>query len=511
MKDMKYYFRFLMLALCVSFAACSEEDAVVKPVFPGLQEIVCAVGDTKELTFEASTDWTLTSSSLWCSFVADGEETFSCSGTAGKQTVTIHISNDAAELLKSYKADLTLMMNGEKAIAFTITRPVTGYEVNVFNADQSILYTKENPIVKSYDKNQVLVITANTDWVVEPSEGVILKTADDLMYGAAGKTVTIRTSLNPGFIKEAWDQKITFKNRKNEVIAELPMKYDGIPADKIEFDNTNVYANTIIASPDGESYTFNKNTYDAEGVPLNVVAKDDKYTCVGVEFSVERDENWANVYTFKRLAGASNWLYVENDRKGNLKIATKANEAGERTAYLMVFPNAKYDEVKDDFENKVFTTAGIADEYAQYIGANIKQEQFLATSGFTLLDGMTSQPLRDGSGNIINAELNLDASEAEYGTTNVYMISSLTLGKNYGNIQVIPNGFPSSNIQISTVFKGTDTRWKDVEYEGGQFNGRMGFAIWGINEQTNGDAMIFTVKNGAEVFAVLVIEKRYED
>lgn len=510
MKDMKYYFRFLMLVLCLPFVACSEDDAVVKPVFPELQEIVCAVGDTKELTFEASDNWTLTSSALWCSFMADGEETFSCSGSAGKQTVTISISNDAAALLKSYTAELTLMMNNEKSVVYKVTRPMTGYEVNVFNADQSVLYTKENPVVKSYEKNQVLVITANTDWIVEPTSGITLLNADDLMYGEAGKTVTMRASLKPGFIKEAWEQKLTFKNRKNEVIAELPIKYEGIPADKIEFDNTNVYANIITASSDGESYTFNKNTYDADGVPLNVVAKDDKYTYVGVEFSSEMDENWNTIFTFKRLSGMSNWLYIEDDRKGNLKIATKANEAGERTAYLMVFPNAKYDEVKDDFENKVFTTAGIADEYAQYIGANIKQEQYIATSGFTLLDG-NSKPLLDGSGNIINAVLNQDASEALYGTTNVYVVSSLTLGKDYSNIFVIPNGFTGYNLQISTILNGVDTRWKGISYEGGMSGERMGFSVWGITEQTNGEGMVFTVKNGTEIFAVLVIEKRYED
>ena len=65
MKDIiKYYLQLIVLAFCLFTSACSDDDETVTPVFPGLQKIECEVGDTKTLTFEATDNWILTSSSL---------------------------------------------------------------------------------------------------------------------------------------------------------------------------------------------------------------------------------------------------------------------------------------------------------------------------------------------------------------------------------------------------------------------------------------------------------------
>lgn len=144
MKDiMKYYLQLITLVFCLFVSACSDDDETTTPVFPDLQKIECEVGDTKTLTFEAADNWILTSSSLWCYFEQDGERTFVCSGNAGKQTVTIHISDDATELLKSYKAELTMKLAGSQQVIAEVTRPSTGYEVRAFNADKSVMYTEE--------------------------------------------------------------------------------------------------------------------------------------------------------------------------------------------------------------------------------------------------------------------------------------------------------------------------------------------------------------------------------
>ena len=103
MKDiMKYYLQLIVLMFCLFTSACSDDDETVTPVFPDLQKIECAVGDTKTLTFEAADNWILTSSSLWCYFEQDGERTFVCSGNAGKQPVTIHNSPAAPPPLIFY-------------------------------------------------------------------------------------------------------------------------------------------------------------------------------------------------------------------------------------------------------------------------------------------------------------------------------------------------------------------------------------------------------------------------
>ena len=65
MKDIiKYYLQLIVLMFCLFTSACSDDDETVTPVFPDLQKIECAVGDTKTLTFEATDNWILISSSL---------------------------------------------------------------------------------------------------------------------------------------------------------------------------------------------------------------------------------------------------------------------------------------------------------------------------------------------------------------------------------------------------------------------------------------------------------------
>ena len=108
MKNIAWYFRFCVLTLCCVMAGCSDDDDTPqKPTFPELQKINCEVGQTTEIEFEASTDWKLTSSSLWCQFIIDDEAMNSCSGTAGKQKVEIQINDNASELNKAYKAEIS--------------------------------------------------------------------------------------------------------------------------------------------------------------------------------------------------------------------------------------------------------------------------------------------------------------------------------------------------------------------------------------------------------------------
>ena len=77
--SIKTYLRWTALMFCLLLSACSDDEDSKTPVFPGLQRIECAVGDEKTLTFEATDNWVLTSSSLWCYFKQEGEQTFTCS------------------------------------------------------------------------------------------------------------------------------------------------------------------------------------------------------------------------------------------------------------------------------------------------------------------------------------------------------------------------------------------------------------------------------------------------
>lgn len=319
--------------------------------------------------------------------------------------------------------------------------------------------------------------------------------------------------------KTAWTQELIFKNRKGEVISKLPVHYDGIPADKIEFSNDNIYSNKIKASVDGESYTFKNQSYEAEGVPLTVIARNDEYTYVCVEYTstMGPETGWNEEWSFKLLTGFKNWLWIEDDSEGNLMIAAKSNDGASRSAYLMVFPNLVYAEVENDFENKVFSKEGIVGEYSNYIGALIEQDAFVATSGLSIMDSYTFRPLYDGAGNAIQAEpyageMTENELIEKYGTSNVYTVYSFTLGMSYTQIFVLPNGYTGSNLQATTILNGKNTAWSGISLEPGQnSSGQMGINIYGMNSEANGDEMCITIKNGTEPYAVLLIETRYSD
>lgn len=506
MKDMKYYFRFLMLALCISFAACSsDDDDNQTPVFPELQKIECAVGDTKELSFEASSDWVLTSSALWCSFVVDGENAFSCSGSAGKQTVTIRISNDATELLKSYKAELTLMMGGAKQVIYTVTRPMTGYEVNVFNADQSVLYTKENPMLKSFDPNEVFVITANADWVVESSEGINL----DVQYGAAGNTVTVKASLNPGFKKEAWEQELIFKGKNNEVISRLPVKYNGIPEDRIEFPNA--LKGDIVYSYDGFTYKVGENKQDAP-LPVTVTSKGDKYVWAYVEYKeIYNESSWSYEYECTRMSEDDSWFFVDDDGKGNVKLNAINNRGEKRTGYLLIFPKAKYDQIKNNFETKVFSkTSGITAECEENIAVDFTQEANISlTTGFKVTD-TNNNPLLDEYGEVIPTYSYKDMTGAtdeemlaKFGTTNVAILT-LPMSQDYNNILFIPNGYNGYGFELETYDNGANTLWPGVNVESLGTKG----SLTGLKQNVTGDkSIVIKVLDRGNTFAVLLVER----
>lgn len=514
MKELKYYLGAMVLAFCLFFVACSDDDKEAKPVFPELQKVECEVGDEKTLTFEASGDWTLTSSALWCTFANNNEQVHSCSGGAGKQSVTIHVSDDATLLMKSYKAELNLMMGGSQQVIFEVTRPSTGYELHAFDAAQEVEYTAENPYVQNYTGSKTFVVTANTDWVLEPSENLVFEestTKGTRTYGYAGETVSVLPTLKAGFTyrKEAWKQELVFKDKEGTVIAKLPVHYDGIPADKVEFSIDNPSGTTITFAHNGYSYKIGEGEQSWAPMPLEVMARNNQYTLVYVDYVEEHNDlTWEIIYTCTRMSEEESWVWVDDDKEGNLGIGMTSNEGLARTAYLMAIPNAVYETLKDNFEAEVFSkNEGVKSAYSQYIAARLTQEanpKF--TTGFVIGD-MEGNPLYDAYDNVVEAYSYMDAggemSEEEligkYGTSNVYILS-LPLGVSYDNIVVKPNGFTGYYLQPVC-----DTQWEGVEV--------MSFSmletlISGINDSINGNQMeiSFMDPNGG-TYAVLFISR----
>ena len=74
MKMNKFTLGWFFISLLMAFAvtACDDDDDNVAIVsFPEKQTIGGVVSETKNLTFDAVADWTLTSSSTWCYFITE--------------------------------------------------------------------------------------------------------------------------------------------------------------------------------------------------------------------------------------------------------------------------------------------------------------------------------------------------------------------------------------------------------------------------------------------------------
>ncbi len=490
MKNIRLYVWFLVVSMALITVACDDEEDDSTPVFPELQQLDCNVGDEQTLTFIANDDWTLTSSALWCSFMVDGEQVYSCSGEAGNVSVSLHISNDASVILKDYKADVSLFMGGMQSVICKVMRPQTGFVLSAFNQDQSTSYTTENPFILDYEGLQYMTITSNTDWVLESSDNFDFTATNS--YGVAGEEVTIQPLLAEGmeYRKNAWDKDLVFKNRDDEVIAQVPVHYDGIPADKIEFSNKNAIGNRINYSYDGGEYTLSDEQYPAP-MSIECAARNDQYTVVYVDFTEElNDWTWEYEYTCTKMNEADSWIFVDDDTNGGLQVYASSNSGDVRSAFLMVFPNQVYQQIESDFENIVFSTEeGIVSDYNQYVAGTFTQDANPSlTSGFVLTD-MQGSPLYDAYGSPIELYNYMDAigdlTEAEmietYGTTNVYILA-LPLGVSYEYIIAKPKGFTGYYIQPMAF-----NPWPNVEVS---MYSMLEAIIMGIGTDTNGSDMM---------------------
>lgn len=499
MKDIKTYLRWITLMFCLLLSACSDDEDSKTPVFPDLQRIECAVGDEKTLTFEATDNWVLTSSSLWCYFKQEGEQTFTCSGAAGKQTITIYISDDATEMLKVNKAELTMMMGGMQQVIAEVSRPMVGYEVYAFNQDKSVLYTEENPFVIDFDGKTKLLLTANEDWVLsEKPVWLDIETKEKDVFGYAGKDVLVTPTVIRQYKKAEKKANLKFESRSGQ-FAEVAVVYQGVPEGRI----VSSIEEKIKASFDGQEYTVGETTYNSDGVPVTVIAWNDAYTLVTIEYV---DYYGEFIYTDNPPA----WLHVEDDKAGNVKITTSMNTAKLRTAYVLGFPNNVYEEIKENFEERVLLNNGIAKEFQENIIADIEQAEKPKTNeGFVLKDD-SGEELTDLELISYADQHGEDETIEKYGISNVWIVS-LPLGKKYTPLMITPNGMSTSNyIESCEILNKWDKKLELSQYS------MYEVKLTGITEQMNGDSdmviKIWSLKDGTRgLYAILLITHRTED
>lgn len=488
MKDKIFFLRFLALVFCFFMAACSDDDDKEqnKPVFPELQQIAGKVGETTELTFNANGAWKLTSSALWCKFLIDGEEVISCSGIAGEQTVKVHIGTDATALNKSYKSEISLWLGGDKKVIYEITRPSTGYEVYLLDGEGNP-YTEENPATIAY-KGSSFSVKANFDWrLAEWSEWIDSSNYSDEAGEQSSRT--LYASIKSGYKKNANTGFLTFINENGDKVANVPVKYDGIPGNEIELVISTQWNWSF--SADGSTFVSGSGEPQEGPLPFSVVAKDDQYQIVYLLNDTE--------YTYVRVKDEdveSNWYHVEKNGE-EVKVSVDNNEGEERGGALLVFPMDIWNEVKDDFEEKVLPDGEIAYKYNNY-AITFKQSGSKSTE-----DSFTASSSYGGKLEVIDMKTVVEDPGilwGEYNTDQVYMITLEGMHL-YGDVTVNLNGaYASALVVPNNPFENVV-----IESEGGKV-----MIYQSIEMEPGGTITIYFYSQSGETMGVLLVQRASE-
>ncbi|MGL5979663.1 MAG: DUF5003 domain-containing protein [Phocaeicola sp.] len=446
-------FQFILIsALLLSnlaFFSCSDKAEVSVPVvFPELVEKSMEANSSGEFVINASSNWVLTSSVIWCSFLEGGEELQTVYGNAGEDTVKFQVKDTGISFDREDEASFTLTMGGESKVIYKITRPSGEYAITVLDAEGNAI-TAENPLVIAYGKNSSFSVTSNFTWAVTNAPEWI--TFEGSISGRPNEDVKLLTMLTAGFAKSPKKDSLSIGTVANPSKYAFPVIYDGIPEDTIEFSVLEVDKARYEFSADGASYFYSthpeapKVEYPAPFL-ATVAASDDKYTVGYLKF-----DQWG----YSVMEADESWFKVADDTEGNLSISVLENSGKERFGAIVVLPKLLIDELGGDF-NKILDTSNpdywtIDKKYEGYVLLYTKQ--LAEVGGFIVtFDGKTLPIVK------------LENAQETYGTENVFILSLENKAYNENPIVIKPKGLSQREpVYPDSYWDGVDTKWNGVE------------------------------------------------
>lgn len=361
----------LAMMLGVMFVSCSDDNdngGVGAPVFPALQEMNCAAGESIELSFDANMDWQLSSNAAWCKFV-NGEFTETLtSGKAGDgQKVQVAVSADGQNYDEDAVAEITMTMGEKSQVVFKITRAKKEYaDLTITNEDGTITYGESQPLtikgsgLRDIPSDSIFtVVYANADMTVGiESVPEWLKVFNDgngrfrLMFD---KTKGV-SNLN-SFGTEA-GHKIVFATEDKKSRVEIPLAYEGLKMESISLtpvgnsgtgvglsvnaDGTEFFLETS----DGLSGETSREEYGSE-LKTAVSVRNSEYHVLVVGQTKATAPNMAEYYTYD-TEGNMDWVRLsENGDEISLTVDPLGEEAA-RGALVMVFSEDFWTSIETD-------------------------------------------------------------------------------------------------------------------------------------------------------------------
>lgn len=374
MKKNKFTLGWFFISLLMAFAvtACDDDDNdVVNVTFPEKQTIGGAVNETKSLTFDAVADWTLTSSTTWCYFIteetpaakaAEGVKEYAISGKAGKQTVTIGISEEGQEYDQATVASIIIRMNGQEAVLAEVTRNAAGRTFKLYKkgeGDAWIEVSAEEGIEAGYDNfiqykaeaNFRFAATNRPEWLSIEGGSIVGAANQEVLFGI--KVVEGR----PEYSKYEQNAPINFQDEEGKSVFTYPVNYKGMDPEAMELSGPNPY--NWVVSLDGKTFV-QTSTSGAEGTSINLtynnfveyivdVLKDDF-----VPVFVEEYDNYGMTAFKTNIPNPElpdepmvDWIHITKNGKNKVRITVDPSDT-KRKGYVLILPKALYEQVAAD-------------------------------------------------------------------------------------------------------------------------------------------------------------------
>lgn len=453
----------MSLVMACGFTACDDDDDNVgtAPIFPEKQEINLAAGGSQEFSFEANTNWSLSSSAIWCVFVKDEVESFVLSGTPGKQTVTVKMTGDAPAHETSV-AKLELTMGGEKVVIGEVRREAQGYDLQLFDEEG-------NPITElevGYNDFKRFKVKANYRFAVTNKPSWV-KLEGDALVGGINKEVTGGLEIIQDGNMEKYpvtaDQKytLTFASEDGKSEKQIPLVFGGMSAedmDIVDGPTANKWSWTI--SEDGKTFTNGAGVAGGGGTNYNkhvsftLKAKNDDFKIVMIDEYTHNDE-------VHHEEMKDEWMQYAIYDKCKINLTANPLESDPRTAYVLAFPSAKYEEIKDDVIGNAFDEAGeLKIEYERYLLMLATQKVIEQTTAAEFK--VTDNTLKEIA---IKKDTN-PANQDTYGTSIVYTMTQEQqsyfidplMGGDLGDIWTYQAWQGDKDVTIGSFFEGVGTQ-----------------------------------------------------
>ena len=467
----------LAMMFIVSFTSCSDdkEEGATTPVFPEEQAISCNAGETKVLTFDANMTWQLSSTAaIWCKFEVNGEDKEVVKGEAGKQSITIKVTDAAQEIGKTSEAQLKLDMGGETKVIATVTRSAKGYSLKIYDAEGNEI-TTEQGLEVGYKKQISFTVKANfrfaatsfPEWVILDG-GSMAGEVNDKEEGELKIQATNGLTVKENGEYEKWpveagkDSKnvITFADEAGNASFSFPVFFKGMGAEDINITEP------VISSRYGWNVSLDGKTFKLAGsmdggenvttfndkMEFTVVSLKDEYEVVLLDAS---NDQRTGRKVIKEMS--SSWIkYIKNGNKVTLtvdKLSPDMEEYDSREGYALVIPKAQYEQIKEDIVANLVTTNEEGDQDLVYVyGQNnllinlIQEEEKADGESFEILKGgympLTCNKVTDES--ILN-------KFHDYSVTAVYLVE-VPKTENYNNVSINPLLSNWSNINGYSIY-----------------------------------------------------------